>query len=50
MSSNPGGGDAGTNTNPFDFDVDFDKVQKRREQYLARKAAERGEPLLSGMD
>jgi len=44
------GGDAGTNTNPFDFDVDFDKVQKRREQYLARKAAERGEPLLSGMD
>lgn len=37
-------------TNPFDFDVDFDKVQKRREQYLARKAAERGEPLISGMD
>ena len=37
-------------TNPFDFDVDFDKVQRRREQYLARKAAERGETLLSGMD
>ncbi|KAG7343804.1 exocyst complex component Sec6 [Nitzschia inconspicua] len=37
-------------TNPFDFDVDFDKVQKRREQYLARKAAERGETLISGMD
>ena len=32
------------------FDVDFDKVQRRRQQYLARKAAERGEPLLSGMD
>jgi len=31
-------------------DVDFDKVQRRRQQYLARKAAERGEPLLSGMD
>jgi hypothetical protein len=37
-------------SNPFDFDVDFDKVAKRREQYLARKAAERGETLLSGMD
>jgi hypothetical protein len=36
--------------NPFDFDVDFDKVQRRRDQYLARKAAERGETLLSGMD
>lgn len=32
------------------YDVDFDKVQRRRQQYLARKAAERGEPLLSGMD
>lgn len=32
------------------FDVDFDKVARRRQQYLARKAAERGEPLLSGMD
>jgi hypothetical protein len=32
------------------FDVDFDKVQRRRQQYLARKAAERGDPLLSGMD
>jgi len=37
-------------SNPFDFDVDFDKVQKRRDQYLAKKAAERGEPLLTGMD
>jgi hypothetical protein len=40
----------GDGNNPFDFDVDFDKVQRRREQYLARKAAERGETLLSGMD
>lgn len=47
-SAPPGGGGGGSN--PFDFDVDFDKVQRRREQYLARKAAERGEPLLSGMD
>ena len=40
-----------SNEDAFDnFDVDFDKVQRRRQQYLARKAAERGEPLLSGMD
>jgi len=35
---------------PFDFDVDFAKVQRRRDAYLAKKAAERGEPLLSGID
>lgn len=44
------GGTTTTSSNPFDFDVDFDKVAKRREQYLARKAAERGETLLQGMD
>ena len=41
------------NTNPFDFDVDFDKVQRRRDQYLAKKAAEKAKSdaaLLSGMD
>ena len=49
--SNDGASSAGAGgANPFDFDVDFDKVQKRREQYLARKAAERGEPLMSGID
>jgi hypothetical protein len=48
MTSNNDGADGGAN--PFGVDVDFDKVQKRREQYLARKAAERGEPLMSGMD
>lgn len=36
--------------NPFDFDVDFAKVQRRRDQYLAKKAAERGETLMQGMD
>jgi hypothetical protein len=34
----------------FDFDVNFEKVPKRREQYLAKKAAERGETLLAGID
>jgi hypothetical protein len=48
MSGAPGGTKDGAN--PFEFDVDFDKVQKRREQYLARKAAERGETLMQGMD
>eukprot|EP00934_Nitzschia_sp_Nitz4_P003262 Nitzschia sp. Nitz4//scaffold370_size15137//3867//7399//NITZ4_008894-RA/size15137-snap-gene-0.25-mRNA-1//1//CDS//3329549571//3252//frame0 len=38
------------NASPFDFDVDFDKVQRRRDQYLAKKAAERGETLMQGMD
>lgn len=50
--SNAGGSSNNNNNNasPFDFDVDFDKVQRRRDQYLAKKAAERGEPLLHGMD
>ena len=39
-----------SNSNPFDFDVDFAKVQRRRDAYLAKKAAERGETLLQGMD
>jgi hypothetical protein len=38
------------NKSPFDFDVDFEKVARRRDQALARKAAERGETLLTGMD
>eukprot|EP00529_Nitzschia_sp_RCC80_P008811 CAMPEP_0113453782 /NCGR_PEP_ID=MMETSP0014_2-20120614/7529_1 /TAXON_ID=2857 /ORGANISM="Nitzschia sp." /LENGTH=1191 /DNA_ID=CAMNT_0000345175 /DNA_START=500 /DNA_END=4075 /DNA_ORIENTATION=+ /assembly_acc=CAM_ASM_000159 len=52
MSAAPGGGGGSgkDGANPFDVDVDFDKVQKRREQYLARKAAERGETLMQGMD
>eukprot|EP00980_Cylindrotheca_fusiformis_P031266 scaffold26097_cov108-Cylindrotheca_fusiformis.AAC.2 len=37
--------------NVFDIgDVDFDRIAKRRQQALARKAAERGETLMQGMD
>ena len=52
MSGESGGGSSGGAEAPsaFDFDVDFEKVQKRREQYLAKKAAERGETLLAGID
>ena len=53
--SNSGGG--GTNnanlppsSNPFDFDVDFEKVQRRRQAAADKKARERGETLLQGMD
>jgi len=38
-------------SNVFDVgDVDFDRIKKRRDQALARKAAERGETLMQGMD
>jgi hypothetical protein len=55
-SPNKGGGapsappTAAAAANAFDFDVDFDKVQKRRAQYLAKKAAEKGDTLLQGVD
>lgn len=41
---------ADPSNNPFDFDVDFAKVQRRRDAYLAKKAAEKGETLMQGMD
>ena len=31
----------GASTNPFDFDVDFGKVQKRRERAMAAKEAQK---------
>lgn len=39
-------------SNVFDSvgDVDFDRIAKRRDEALRRKAAERGETLLQGMD
>jgi hypothetical protein len=40
-----------SNSDVFNIgDVDFDRIAKRREQALARKAAERGETLMQGMD
>mmetsp|Transcript_13083 Transcript_13083/g.30965 ORF Transcript_13083/g.30965 Transcript_13083/m.30965 type:complete len:1087 (+) Transcript_13083:268-3528(+) len=37
--------------NVFDVgDIDFDRIAKRRDEALKRKAAERGETLLQGMD
>lgn len=41
------------NNNPFDFDVDFNKVAKRRERAKAAKDAQKDEaekPILSNMD
>lgn len=41
---------SGNGKNPFEFDVDFDQLARRRDLVLARKAAERGETLMQGMD
>ena len=37
------GAGGGTSDNPFDFDVDFDKVQKRRQAALQKKAERQAE-------
>jgi hypothetical protein len=44
---------AKTSDNPFDFDVDFSKIQKRRERAKAAKEERKNDdekPILSGMD